>query len=118
MAFDRLHAVPGRKPHRLDHMVLPGRYADRIGTDKLADINRDGQRTVLPLQTLRRLTGACKLRFLESLQGVILRNGLRHLEAARRHTNIVVQREKQADRIGVMAASVLARANGSNDETR
>ncbi len=118
MAFDLLHAVSGRKPRRPNHLALPGRYAGRIGADKLADINEEGQTTVLPLHALRRLTSACELRLLECLQGIVLHNGLRHLEAARRHTNVVVQREKQADRIGVMAASVLARANGGNDETR
>jgi hypothetical protein len=48
--------------------------------------------------------------FLECLQGVILRNGMRHLDAAQCHTNLVLKREKQADRIGMMAAAVLAGA--------
>ena len=35
---------------------------------------------------------------------------MRHLEAARGHTDLVLKREKQADRIGMMAAAVLAGA--------
>jgi hypothetical protein len=51
-----------------------------------------------------------KLCFLECLLGVILRNGTRHLEAARWHTDLALKREKQADRIGMRAAAVLANA--------
>jgi hypothetical protein len=69
------------------------------------------------LQTLSRLTGSWKVRFLEYLQGVILRNRMRHLETARWHTDLVLKREKQADRIGTRAAAILARAKDGNDET-
>jgi hypothetical protein len=66
-------------------------------------------RTIPSLQTLSRLTGSWKVRFLEYLQGVILRNRMRHLETARWHADLVLKREKQADRIGTRAAAVLAR---------
>jgi len=69
------------------------------------------------LQSLSRITGSWKVCFLECLQGVILRNEMRHLEAARWHTDLVLKREKQADHIGMRAAAVLARAKDGNDET-
>jgi hypothetical protein len=34
MAFDRLQASPGRKPHSLDHLPLTSRYAVRVAEDK------------------------------------------------------------------------------------
>jgi len=69
------------------------------------------------LQSLSKLTGSWKVCFLEYLQGAILRNGMRHLEAARWHTDLVLKREKQADHIGTRAATILARAKDGNDET-
>ena len=81
------------------------------------DLNKEGQRTIPSFQSLSRLTGSWKVCFLECLQGVILRNGMRHLEAARWHTDLVLKREKQADHIGMRAAAVLARARDGNDET-
>jgi hypothetical protein len=95
MAFDLLQAFTGRKPRSLDHLPLTWRYAV------------EGQRTIQ----------SWKVFFLECLQGVILRNGMRHLEAARWHTDLVLKREKQADHIGMRAAAVLARAKDGNDET-
>ncbi len=70
-----------------------------------------------PSHGLSRLTGYWKVYFLECLQSVILRNGMRHLEAARWHKDLVLKREKQADHIGMSAAAVLARAKDGNDET-
>ena len=105
MAFDLLQAFTGRKPRSLDHLPLTWRYAV------------EGQRTIQSLQSLSRLTGSWKVFFLECLQGVILRNGMRHLEAARWHTDLVLKREKQADQIGLRAAAVLARTKDGNDET-
>jgi hypothetical protein len=116
MAFNLLQAVTGRKPRSLDHLPLTRRYAVRIAGDK-AHFNNEGQRTIPSLQSLSRLTGSWKVCFLECLQGVILRNGMRHLEAARWHTDLVLKREKQADHIGKRAAAVLARAKDGNDET-
>jgi hypothetical protein len=108
MAFNLLQAFTGRKPRSLDHLPLTWRYAVRIAGDK-AHLNNEGQRTIPSLQTLSRLTGSWKVCFLECLQGVILRNGMRHLE--------VLKREKQADQIGMRAAAVLARTKDGNDET-
>jgi hypothetical protein len=105
MAFNLLQAFTGRKPRSLDHLPLTWRYTV------------EGQRTIPSLQSLSRLTGSWKVFFLECLQGVILRNGMRHLEAARWHTDLVLKREKQADQIGMRAAAVLARAKDGNDET-
>jgi hypothetical protein len=105
MTFDLLQAFTGRKPRSLDHLPLTWRYTV------------EGQRTIQSLQSLNRLTGSWKVFFLECLQGVILRNGMRHLEAARWHTDLVLKREKQADHIGMRAAAVLARAKDGNDET-
>ena len=116
MAFNRLQASTGRKPRGLDHLPLTWRYAVRIA-DVNERFNNEGQRTIQSLQTLSRLTGSWKVCFLECLQGVILRNGMRHLEAARWHTDLVLKREKQADHIGMRAAAVLARAKDGNDET-
>jgi hypothetical protein len=118
MAFDLLHGFTGRKPRSLDHLPLPRRYAVRTAAGNLANLSKQGQGTIHPWQSLSRLTGSWELRFLECLQGVILRNGIRHLEAARWHTDLVLQREKQADRIGMRAATVLARAKDGDDETR
>jgi hypothetical protein len=81
-------------------------------------LNHEGQRTIQWLQGLSWLTGSWKVRLLECLHSVILRNRKRHLEAARWHTNLVRKREKQADHIGMMAAAVLARAKDGNDDTR
>jgi hypothetical protein len=61
-------------------------------------------------QGLSRLIGPWKVRFLECLLGIILRNGMHHLKAARWHTDLVLKREKQADSIGRRAAAVLASA--------
>jgi hypothetical protein len=105
MTFDLLQAFTGRKPRSLDHLPLTWRYTV------------EGQRTIQSLQSLSRLTGSWKVFFLECLQGVILRNGMRHLEAAQWHTDLVLKREKQADHIGMRAAAVLARAKDGNDET-
>jgi len=116
MDFNLRHAFTGRKPRSLDHLPLTRRYAVRIASDN-AHLNNEGQRTIPSLQTLSRLTSSWKVFFLECLQGVILRNGMRHLETARRHTDLVLKREKQADRIGMRAAAVLARAKDGNDET-
>src|SRR5206468_100852 len=97
--FNLLQAFTGRKPRTLDHVPLTRRYAVRIASDN-AHLNNEGQRTIPSLLTLSRLTGSWKVRFLEYLQGVILRNRMRHLETARWHTDLVLKREKQADRIG------------------
>ena len=97
-------------------LPLTRRYAVRISGDK-EHLNNERQRTIQSLQTLSRLTGSWKVCFLECLLGVILRNGMRHLEAARWHTDLVLKREKQADQIGMRAAAVLARAKDGNDET-
>jgi hypothetical protein len=115
MDFNLLQAFTGRKPRSLDHLPLTRRYAVRIAGDN-AHLNNEGQRTIQSLQSLSRLTGSWKVFFLECLQGVILRNGMRHLEAARWHTDLVLKREKQADHIGMRAAAVLARAKDGNDE--
>ena len=116
MDFNLLQAFTGRKPRSLDHLPLNWRYAFRIAGDK-AHLNNEGQRTIQSLQSLSRLTGSWKVCFLECLQGVILRNGMRHLDTARWHTDLVLKREKQADHIGMRAAAVLARAKDGNDET-
>ncbi len=118
MAFDLLHGFTGRKPRSLDQLPLPKRYPVRIAAGKFANLGKQGQGTIHPWQNLSRLTGSWELRFLECMQGVILRNGIRHLEAAQWHTDLVRHREKQADRIGMRAAAVLARAKDGNDETR
>ena len=89
----------------------------RIAADELPDLTKEGQRTIQSSQGLSRLIGPWKVYFLECLQGVIVRNGMHHLEAARWHTDLVLKREKQADRIGMRAAAVLARAKDGNDET-
>ena len=90
----------------------------RIAADKeLPDLTKGGHRTIQSSQGLSRLAGSWKVCFLECLQGVILRNGMRHLEAARWHTDLVLKREKQADHIGMRAAAVLAPAKDGNDET-
>jgi hypothetical protein len=115
MAFNRFQASTGRKPRGLDHVPLTWRYAVRIA-DVKEHLHNEGQRTIQSLQSLSRLTGSWKVCFLECLQGVILRNGMRHLEAARWHTELVLKREKQADHIGMRAAAVLARAKDGNDE--
>jgi len=98
MDFNLLQAFTGRKPRSLDHLPLTWRYTV------------EGQRTIQSLQSLSRLTGSWKVCFLDYLQGVILRNGMRHLEAGRWHTDLALKREKQADRIGRRAAAVLASA--------
>jgi hypothetical protein len=95
MAFNLLQASTGRV---------------RIAADKELPDFKEGQRTIQSSQGLSKLTGSWKVCFLEYLQGVILRNGMRHLEAARWHTDLVLKREKQADRIGMRAAAVLASA--------
>ena len=89
----------------------------RITSDKELPDFKEGQRTIPSLQSLSRLTSSWNVCFLECLQGVILRNGMRHLETARWHTDLVLKREKQADQIGMRAAAVLARAQDGNDET-
>ena len=90
----------------------------RIAADtELPDLNKEGQRTIQSSQGLSRLTGSWKVCFLDCLHGVILRNRMRHLEAAQWHTDLALKRERQADRIGVRAAAVLAGAKGGNDET-
>jgi hypothetical protein len=91
MTFDLSQAFTERKPRSLDHLPWTRR--------------------------LSRLTGSWKVFFLECLQGVILRNGMRHLETARWHKDLVLKREKQADHIGMRAAAVLARAKDGNDKT-
>ena len=116
MAFDLLQAVTGRKPRSLDHLPLARGYAVRIAYDK-ERINKDGQRTIQSLQSLSRFTRFGKVCLLECLHGLILRNGVRHLEATRWHTDLALKREKQADRIGMRAAAGLARAKDGNDET-
>jgi hypothetical protein len=108
MDFDLLQASTGRKPRSLDHLPLPRRNAVRISDDK-EHLSHKGQRTIQSLQSLSRLTGSWKVCFLECLQSVILRNGMRHLEAARWHAELVLKREKQSDHIGMRAAAVLAR---------
>jgi hypothetical protein len=117
MDFNLLHAFTGRKPRSLDHLPLTRRYAVRIAGDN-AHLNNEGQTTILSLQTLTRLTCFWKVRFLEFLQGAILRNRMRHLETARWHADLVLKREKQADRIGARAAAILARAKDGHEETR
>jgi hypothetical protein len=83
----------------------------RIAADKeLPNLTKEGERTIQSSQGLSRLIGPWKVWFLECLQGVIVRNGMHHLEAARWHTDLVLKREKQADRIGRRAAAVLASA--------
>ena len=114
MDFNLLQAFTGRKPR--SHLPLSRRYAVRIGYDK-ERLNNGSQRTIQSLQSLSRLTGSWKVCFLECLQGVILRNGMRHLEAARWHADLALKREKQADHIGMRAAADLARATDGNDET-
>jgi hypothetical protein len=80
----------------------------RIAADtELPDLNKKGQRTIQSSQGLSRLTASWKVCFLECLQGIILRNGMRHLEAARWHTDLALKREKHADRIGMRAAAFL-----------
>jgi len=116
MAFDLLQAFTGRKPRSLDHLPLTGCDAVRIADDK-EHLNNERQRTIQSLQSLSRLTGSWKVCFLECLQRVILRNGMRHLEAARWHRDLVLKREKLADHIGMRAAAVLSRARDGNDET-
>jgi hypothetical protein len=108
MDFNLFQASTERKPRRFDHLPLTRRHAVRIAADK-EPLNNEGQRTVLSSHGLSRLTGSWKVYFLECLQGVILRNGMRHLEAARWHTDLVLKREKQADHIGMRAAAILAR---------
>jgi hypothetical protein len=114
MDFNLLQAFTGRKPRSLDHLPLTRRYAIRIADDN-AHLNNEGHRTIPSLQTLG--NGSWKVCLLECLQGVILRNRMRHLETARRHTDLVLKREKQADHIGRRAAAVLARAKEGNGET-
>ena len=109
MDFNLFQAFTGRKPRSLDHLPLTWRYAVRIAGDN-EHLNNEGQRTIPSLQSLSKLTGSWKVCFLECLQGVILRNGMRHLETARWHTDLVLKREKQADSIGRRAAAVLASA--------
>ena len=116
MDFNLLQSSRGRKPHGLDHRPLLRRHAVQIGGDK-EHLNAEGQRLLHPSQGLSRLTGYWKVCVLECLQSVILRNGMRHLEAARWHKDLVLKREKQADHIGMSAAAVLARAKDGNDET-
>ncbi len=116
MDFNLLQAFTGRKPRSLDHLPLTRHYAVRIADDR-ARLNNEGQRTIPSLQSLSRLTVFWKVCFLECLQGVILRNGMRHLQAARWHTDLVLKREKQADHIGIRAAAVLARTKDGNDKT-
>lgn len=116
MDLNLLQAVTGRKPRRLDHLPLTRRHAVRIADDK-ESLNNDGQWTIQLWQSLSSLTGSCKVYFLECLQAVILRNGMRHLEAARWHADLALKREKQADHIGMRAAARLARAEDGNDET-
>jgi hypothetical protein len=82
MAFNLLQAFTGRKPRSFDHLPLTWRYAVRIAGDK-AHLNNEGKRTMQSLQSLSRITGSWKVCFLECLQGVILRNRMRHFEAAR-----------------------------------
>jgi hypothetical protein len=110
MDINLLHVSTGRKPRGLDQLPLTRR------NDKV-HLNTEGQRLLHPSQSLSRLTGAWKVWLLECLQGVILRNGRRHLDAARWHKDLVLKREKQADHIGMSAAAVLARAKDGNDET-
>src|SRR6202030_4682882 len=85
----------------------------RIAADELPDLTKEGQRTIQSSQGLSRLIGPWKVYFLECLQGVIVRNGMHHLEAARWHTDLVLKREKQADRIGRGAGAGLAGAAGT-----
>jgi hypothetical protein len=116
MDFDLLQAFTGRKPRSVDQLPLTRRYAVQIADDK-EHFNKEGQRTIQSLQSWSSLTGSWKVCFLEYLQGVILRNGMRHLEAARWHADLAFKREKQADHIGMRAAAVLTRAKDGNDET-
>ena len=109
MDFNLLQSFTGREPRSLDHLPLTWRYAVRIA-DVKEHLHNEGQRTIQSLQSLSRLTGSWKVCFLECLQGVILRNGMRHLEAGRWHTDLALKREKQADRISRRAAAVLASA--------
>jgi hypothetical protein len=81
----------------------------RIAADKeLPDLTKEGHRTIQSSHGLSRLAGSWKVCFLDYLQGVILRNRMRHLEAGRWHRDLALKREKQADRIGRRAAAVLA----------
>jgi hypothetical protein len=58
----------------------------------------DKERPEFPsLQSLSRLTGSGKVYFLECLQGVVLRNRMRHLEAARWHPDFVFKPEKKGE---------------------
>jgi hypothetical protein len=111
MTLHLFQALTGRNPRSLDHQPLPWGYA----VEDEDPLNNEGKQTIQS-QTLS-LTGSCKVWFLECLQGVILRDGMRHLRAARRHKDLVLKREKQADHIGTTAAAVLARAKDGNDET-
>jgi hypothetical protein len=108
MHFNLRQAVTGREPRSFVHLPLTGREAAQIGSNN-EHLNNEGQMTIQSLQSFSSLTGPWKVYFLECLQGIILRNGLRHLEAARWHTDLVRKREKQADHIGMRAAAVLAR---------
>jgi len=108
MDINLLQASTGREPRTLDHLPLPRRDAVRICDDK-EQLSHKGQRTIQSFQGLIRLIGSWKVCFLECLQGVILRNGMRHLEAARWHADLVHKREKQSDQIGMRAAAILAR---------
>jgi hypothetical protein len=115
MDFNLLQSSTGRKPRGLDHRPLLRRHAVQIGGDK-EHLNTEGQRTIQSSQGSSRLTAYWKVCFLECLQGVILRNGMRHLVAERWHKDLVLKREKQADHIGMRAAAVLTRAKDGNDE--
>ena len=120
---DLLNNINGRltystNAHRweMDFNLLQAATGVRIAADKeLPDLTKEGQRTIQSSQGLSRLIGPWKVWFLECLQGVILRNRMHHLEAARWHTDLVLKREKQADSIGRRAAAVLCRAGA--DET-
>ncbi len=116
MDFDLLHPLTWRKLHSVDHLPLAGRSAVRIASDN-AHFNKEGRRTIQSLPSWASLAGSCKVCFLEYLHGLILRNRMRHLEAAAWHADLVLKREKQADHIGKRAAAVLARAEDGNDET-
>ncbi len=117
MNFNLLQGVTGRKPGSLDRLPATRRDAARTADDK-ERVNREGQRAIPRLPSLSWLPGSWEVRLLERLQGVILRNRKRHLEAVMWHTDLVRKREKQADHIGIMAAAVLARAQDRNEETR
>ncbi len=90
MDFNLLQAFTGRKPRSLDHPPLTRRYPVRIAGDK-EHFGNEGHRTIQPLQSLSRLAGSWTVCFLECLQGVILRNRMRHLEAARGHPAVVLK---------------------------